>query len=71
MRSPKSCEKQLDIWRLAAARTGAGEFEQRLEELHAAHIGEINARAIVDWKALEERDIGARSGPPAVLSASC
>ena len=51
--------EQLEIRRLAAAGAGAGELEQRLEELHAAHVGEIDARAIVDRQRLEEGDVGA------------
>ena len=51
--------EELEIGRLAAAGAGAGELEQRLEKLDAAHIGEIHARAVVDRQALEERDIGA------------
>ena len=51
--------QQLEIRRLAAAGAGAGELEQRLQELHAAHIGEIDAGAVVDRQRLEERDVRA------------
>ena len=51
--------QQLEVGRLAAAGAGAGELEQRLEELHAAHIGEIDARAVVHRQGLEEGDVGA------------
>ena len=36
--------EQLEVRRLAAAGAGAGELEQRLEELRAAHLGEVDAR---------------------------
>ncbi len=52
--------EQLEVGRLAAAGAGAGELEQRLEELHAADVGEVDARAIVDRQRLEEGDVGAR-----------
>ena len=55
----KKLREQLEIRRLAATRAGAGEFEERLEELNAAHVREIDARAVVDGKLLEEPDIGA------------
>ena len=43
--------QQLEIRRLAAAAAGAGKLEQRLQELHAADIGEIHPRAIVHRQA--------------------
>ena len=48
--------QQLQVRRLAAARAGAGEGEQRLQELHAAHVGEIHPGAIVHRQRLEEGD---------------
>ena len=48
---------QLDVGRLAAAGAGAGELEQRLEELHAAHIGEIDPRAVRQRQRLEEGEV--------------
>ncbi len=51
--------EQLEIGRLAAAGAGAGELEQRLEELHAADVGEVDAGAVVDGQGLEEGDVGA------------
>ncbi len=51
--------QQLEIRRLAAAAAGTRELEQRLEELHAADVGEIHLGAIVHGQRLEERDIGA------------
>ena len=58
-RSPNSWDKQLEIGRLAAAGAGAGELEQRFQELHAADVGEIDAGAVVDREGFEERDAGA------------
>ena len=51
--------EQFQVWRLTAATAGAGELEQRLQELHAADVGEIDAGAIVDRQRFEERDVGA------------
>src|SRR5271155_5852793 len=39
--------EQLEVGRLAAAAARARKFEQRLEELDAADIGEVHARTIV------------------------
>ena len=47
---------QLEIRRLAAPGAGARELEQRLEELHAAHVGEIHPRAVRPGQRLEEAD---------------
>ncbi len=46
--------EELDVGRLAAAGTGAGEFEQRFEELHAADVGEVDPGAVVDRQGFEE-----------------
>src|SRR5207342_1417567 len=45
---------QLEIRRLAAPGTGARKLEQRLEELHPAHVGEVDARAVRPRQRLEE-----------------
>ena len=58
-RSPNSWRQKLEIRRFAAAGAGAGEFEQRFEELDAAYIGEIDPGAVIDRECFEERDIGA------------
>ena len=47
---------QLEIRRLAAPGARARELEQRLEELHAAHVGEIHARTVGPGQRLEEAD---------------
>ena len=60
IRSPKSCDSSLRYGVSPHPRASAGEFEQRLEELHAAHVGEIHPRAIVHRQALEECRILAR-----------
>ena len=52
--------EQLDVGRLAAAGAGAGELEQRLEELGAAHGAEVDARAVARRKRLEEGDVRPR-----------
>ena len=49
--------QQLEVRSFAAAGAGAGELEQRLEELHAAHIGEIDPRPVIDRQCLEERHV--------------
>ena len=38
--------EQLDVGRLAAAGAGAGEFEERIEELGALHLVELEGRAV-------------------------
>ena len=53
----KQLAQQPQIRRLAAAGAGARELEQRLQVLHAAHLGEVHARAIVDRQRLEEGDV--------------
>src|SRR5271166_4982036 len=45
--------QKFEVRRLTTAGTGAGEFEQRLEELHAAYVGEINPSTIVHRQTLE------------------
>ena len=50
--------QEFQVRRLAAPGARAGELEQRLEELHAAHVGEIDAGAIVDRQLLEKGDVG-------------
>ena len=52
--------QQLEIGRLAATAAGARKLEQRLQELHAAHVGEIDARAVVERQALKEGNARAR-----------
>ena len=49
--------ENLQIRRLATAGTSPGEFEQRLQELHAPDVGEVDAGAIIDWQGLEEGDV--------------
>ncbi len=50
--------QQAHIRRLAAAGASAGELEQRLQELRAAHRGEIHPRTVVHREGLEEADAG-------------
>ncbi len=52
----KELRHQLEVRRLTAPGAGARELEQRLEELHAAHVGEIHARAVGPGQRLEEAD---------------
>ena len=47
--------EELQIRRLAAPRAGAGELEQRLEELGAAHGAEVHPRAVVRPAAARRR----------------
>ena len=54
--------EELQVRRLAAAGAGAGELEQRLEELGAAHGAEVDPRAVVRGQRLEERDVLALGG---------
>ena len=61
--------EQLEIGRLTAATAGAGELEQRLQELHAADVGEIDPRAIVDRQSFKERDVGRSASSSGCLSA--
>ena len=49
--------EQLQVRRLAAAGAGAGELEQRLQELRAAHGAEVDPRAVGRRQLLEERDV--------------
>ena len=49
--------EQLHVRRLAATRAGAGELEQRLEELRAAHRAEVDPRPVARRQRLEERDV--------------
>ena len=49
--------EQLQVRGLAAAGAGAGELEQRLEELRAAHGAEVDPRAVAARQLLEERDV--------------
>ena len=49
--------EQLDVRRLTAAGAGAGELEQRLEELGAADGAEVDPGAVGDRQRLEERDV--------------
>src|SRR6516225_5019174 len=44
---PKELRQQLEVGGLAAAPAGAGELEQRLQELNAVNIGEVDARAVI------------------------
>ena len=48
--------QQLQVRRLSATGARARELEQRLQELHAAHVGEIHPCAIGPWQRLEEPD---------------
>ncbi len=43
---PEQLAEGFQIRRFAAAATGAGKLKQRLEELHAAYVGEIHSRPI-------------------------
>ena len=54
--------EQLEVGRLAAAGAGAGELEQRLQELGAAHRAEVHPRPVVRRQRLEERDVVALGG---------
>ena len=63
-RSPNSWLEQLEIRRLAATAAGAGKLEQRLQELHAADVAEIDPRAIVHRQRFEEGD-SSRAPPSA------
>ena len=54
--------EQLDVGRLAAARAGAGELEQRLQELGAAHRAEVHPGPVAHRQRLEERDVVALGG---------
>ena len=49
--------EQLQVRGFAAAGAGAGELEQRLEELRAAHGAEVDPRAVRRRQALEELDV--------------
>ena len=49
--------QELQVRRLAAPGAGAGELEQGLQELGAAHRAEVDSRAIVHRQLLEERDV--------------
>ena len=49
--------EELQVRRLAAARAGAGELEQRLQELGAAHRAEVDPRPVARGQRLEERDV--------------
>src|ERR1017187_5293132 len=51
--------EKLQVRRLAAAGAGARECEQRFQELHAAHGGEVDSRPIVVRQTFEERNVGA------------
>ena len=50
--------QKLEIGRFAAARAGAGEFEQRFEQLDAPYIGEIDPGTVIDRKFFKERHAG-------------
>ena len=54
--------EELQVRRLAAARAGAGELEQRLQELGAAHCAEVDPRPVARGQRLEERDVVALGG---------
>ena len=54
--------EELQVRRLAAARAGAGELEQRLQELGAAHGAEVDPRPVARGQRLEERDVLALGG---------
>ena len=49
--------EELDVRRLAAAGAGAGELEERLQELGAAHRAEVDPRPVARGQRLEERDV--------------
>src|SRR6516165_2178729 len=49
--------EKFQIRRLAAAGARSGELEQRLQELYAAHIGEVDAGAIIYGERLEKSDV--------------
>ena len=54
--------EQLEVGRLAAARARAGELEQRLQELGAAHRAEVDPGPVARRQRLEERDVVALGG---------
>ena len=54
--------EELHVGRLAAAGAGAGELEERLEELGAANARVVDAGAVVHRQRLEERDPLALAG---------
>ena len=58
---------EFDVGRLTAAGTGAGELEQRLEELGATHGGEVHPGPVVDRQGVEELDVLALIGLVQVL----
>ena len=49
--------EQLQVRRLAAAGAGAGELEQRIQELGAADGAEVDSRAVSRRQLFEERDV--------------
>ena len=56
--------EQLEVGRLAAPRTRAGELEQRLQELRAAHGAEVHAGPVVGRQGLEKGDVVSLRGQP-------
>ena len=53
----KKLRQEPEVWRFATAGAGAGELEQRLQKLDAAHIGEVYASTVVDRQFLEKGDV--------------
>ena len=53
----KELAEQAQVRRFATACAGAGKLEQGLQELHAAHVAEVDAGAVVHRQSLEEGDV--------------
>ena len=49
--------EELQVRGFSTTGAGSGEFEQRLEKLDAAHVGEVDAGAVVDREFLEEGEV--------------
>ena len=50
--------EQLEVWCFTASRARPRKLEERLQELNAAHVREVNPRPVVHRQAFKEPDVG-------------